>query len=171
MSTTRANVHVFAISPCTCHFDFSSRIYSSAKRYLIRLRRAWQGPFSSRTEICCLFFNHEPGVVPASFHFLGLRSETQLLILTYDTECVPIENCRSFLGVPSQNVVKSIRNIAHSYGQITLFKAYTEVTSMKASVRSDLQLSGVSLVDCPHNGKKEVADKMMTGICFYVVHN
>lgn len=34
----------------------------------------------------------------------------------------------------------------------------------KPYVRSDLQLSGVSLVDCPHNGKKEVADKMMTGV-------
>jgi hypothetical protein len=27
--------------------------------------------------------------------------------------------------------------------------------------RSDLQLSGCHLVDCPHNGRKEVADKMI----------
>ncbi|KIM83400.1 hypothetical protein PILCRDRAFT_819638 [Piloderma croceum F 1598] len=72
------------------------------------------------------------------------------------------ENCRAFSGAQSQNIVKSITHAAHSYGQITLFKAYTELLSIKSSVRSDLQLSGVTLVNCPHNGKKEVADKMMT---------
>jgi hypothetical protein len=30
-------------------------------------------------------------------------------------------------------------------------------------LRSELQSSGVSLVDCPHNGRKEVADKMLIG--------
>src|ERR1700690_2704076 len=70
------------------------------------------------------------------------------------------ENYRAFSGGQSQNIVKSITHAAHSYGQITLFKAYTELLSIKSSVRSDLQLSGVTLVDCPHNGKKEVADKM-----------
>jgi hypothetical protein len=54
--------------------------------------------------------------------------------------------------------------MAHSYGQIILFKAYAEMELSKPYVRFDLQLSRVSLVDCPHNGKKEVADKMMTGV-------
>ena len=77
------------------------------------------------------------------------------------------ENCRTFSGAQSQNIVKSIRHAAHSYGQITLFKAYTDsLISIKPTMRSDLQLSGVTLVDCPHNGKKEVADRMMTGKSF-----
>jgi hypothetical protein len=79
--------------------------------------------------------------------------------------CNLTENCRAPSDAPSLNIIKRIRHAAHSYGRITLFKAYTEVTSIKPSVRSDLQLSGVSLVDCPHNGKKEVVDKMMTGAC------
>ena len=86
-----------------------------------------------------------------------------------DTECHGDrkENCRTFSGAQSQNIVKSIRHAAHSYGQITLFKAYTDsLLSIKPTMRSDLQLSGVTLVDCPHNGKKEVADRMMTGMSF-----
>ena len=31
------------------------------------------------------------------------------------------------------------------------------------ALRSELQLCGVSLIDCPHNGGKDVADKMMIG--------
>jgi hypothetical protein len=79
------------------------------------------------------------------------------------------ENCRTFAGHSGQSVVNKIRHAAHSYGQITLFKAYTEMEMAKPSARSDLQLSGVSLVDCPHNGKKEVADKMMIGAVWNIM--
>jgi hypothetical protein len=39
--------------------------------------------------------------------------------------------------------------------------------SSKNSVvfRSELQSSGVSITDCPHNGKKDVVDKMILGKC------
>ncbi|KAG6813357.1 hypothetical protein H0H92_011905, partial [Tricholoma furcatifolium] len=33
--------------------------------------------------------------------------------------------------------------------------------SKSLALRSELQSSGVSLIDCPHNGRKDVADKMM----------
>jgi hypothetical protein len=90
----------------------------------------------------------------------------QSLILTLAPEKLTLctENCRGFSGTTGQDVVKNIRHAAHSYGQITLFKAYADAPSTKQSVRSDLQVAGVSLVDCPHNGKKEVADKMMIGM-------
>ena len=40
----------------------------------------------------------------------------------------------------------------------------SELNSQRSiSVRSDLQSCGVSLIDCPHNGRKDVADKMMLG--------
>lgn len=41
----------------------------------------------------------------------------------------------------------------------------SDLSSEKGNnLRSDLQSSGVSLTDCPHNGRKEVADKMMLGM-------
>ncbi|KAG5219742.1 NYN domain-containing protein [Salix suchowensis] len=49
------------------------------------------------------------------------------------------------------------------YGIIKIFKAYVECSEqLRAQIlRSELQSSGVSLTDCPHMGKKDVADKMM----------
>ena len=67
-------------------------------------------------------------------------------------------------------MVDNIRRIAHSYGSVKLFKAYLELSeqsSLKSlSLRSELQSCGVSLTDCPHNGRKDVADKMMIGVLF-----
>lgn len=53
----------------------------------------------------------------------------------------------------------------------TVFKAYLELTGLSpksAILRSELQSSGVSLTDCPHNGRKDVADKMMLGEVWYI---
>ena len=61
----------------------------------------------------------------------------------------------------------NIRKIAHQYGSVNLFKAYLELSDQGApkplTLRSELQSCGVSLTDCPHNGMKDVADKMMIG--------
>ena len=58
----------------------------------------------------------------------------------------------------------NIRSIAQSFGSIKLFKAYLEVPlSRPLPLLSELQSSGVSLTDCPHNGRKDVADKMIIG--------
>lgn len=41
------------------------------------------------------------------------------------------------------------------------------------SMPSDLQSSGISLIHCPHNGGKEVADKMLIGeinVCVYELY-
>ena len=51
-----------------------------------------------------------------------------------------------------------------------MFKAYQEISDQsKLSLRSELQSSGVSMVDCPHNGRKDVADKMLLGLTFSVI--
>ena len=59
--------------------------------------------------------------------------------------------------------------MAHCFGSVKLFKAYLQLSEFSASksllLRSELQASGVSLTDCPHNGRKDVADKMMLGRC------
>jgi hypothetical protein len=58
--------------------------------------------------------------------------------------------------------------MAQTYGSVKTLKAYVGITEQFAvprtqSLRSELQCSGVSLIDCPHNGRKDVADKMMIG--------
>ncbi|KAJ7752060.1 DUF537-domain-containing protein [Mycena metata] len=62
-------------------------------------------------------------------------------------------------------IVSAIRDVAHRYGPVKHFKAYMEVpetdTSRSLGLRSELQSSGVSLTDCPHNGRKNVADHMI----------
>ncbi|KAI0683640.1 limkain-b1-type NYN domain-containing protein, partial [Cytidiella melzeri] len=74
------------------------------------------------------------------------------------------ENC-SLHHTSGACEVDNIRRIAQTYGPIKAFKAYLEVYeqySLKTlTLRSDLQSCGVSLTDCPHNGRKNVADKMM----------
>lgn len=67
------------------------------------------------------------------------------------------------------DVVNNLRQIAHSFGTLKLLKAYVDLSeqasSKSLSLRSELQSSGVSLTDCPHNGRKDVADKMILGTC------
>ena len=61
--------------------------------------------------------------------------------------------------------------MAQLYGSVKLFKAYLEISSLESglltprllTLTSELQSSGVSLIHCPHNGRKDVADKMMLG--------
>lgn len=79
-----------------------------------------------------------------------------------------VENCRPPANASGYVVADRIRRVAQAFGSVTLFKAYFEVaaesTNLKAAVlHSELQSSGVSLTHCPHNGKKDVADKMMLG--------
>lgn len=78
-----------------------------------------------------------------------------------------LENCSPPCNVPGYDVVNNIREIALAYGSVKLFKAYLELSEQSSSksigLRSELQSCGVSLTDCPHNGRKDVADKMMIG--------
>ncbi|KAF7359554.1 hypothetical protein MSAN_01298500 [Mycena sanguinolenta] len=75
------------------------------------------------------------------------------------------ENCHASSQVSGYEIVSGIRNVAHRFGPVKYFKAYMEVsdpdTFRSLSLRSELQSSGVSLTDCPHNGRKNVADQMI----------
>ncbi|KAF9500388.1 hypothetical protein BDN71DRAFT_1585916 [Pleurotus eryngii] len=76
------------------------------------------------------------------------------------------ENCHGPSSVSGYDVVGSIRSMAHKFGSVKLFKAYLELSEQAMSprllnLRSELQSSGVSLTDCPHNGRKNVADQMI----------
>ncbi|KAI6039001.1 hypothetical protein EDC04DRAFT_2688462 [Pisolithus marmoratus] len=64
------------------------------------------------------------------------------------------------------DIANNIGRIARVFGCVTTFKAYLDIStqpSRSTALRSELQLSGVSVVDCPHNGKKDVVDKMAIG--------
>ncbi len=78
------------------------------------------------------------------------------------------ENCRPPSSVSGYFIADKIRRIASPFGAIILFKAYLELNSDFLSGRSyvlqsELQSSGISLTHTPHNGRKDVADKMMIG--------
>ena len=94
----------------------------------------------------------------------------KLLFLLYN-QCqkTTTENCPAPTNTSGYVIVNNIRSIAQTFGTVKLFKAYLEVTeqvplSRAVLLRSELQSSGVSLTDCPHNGRKDVADKMILGI-------
>ena len=79
-----------------------------------------------------------------------------------------LENCELPSTADSYSVASTIRQVAHQFGVVKVFKAYaavSEVVSPRLStLRSELTACGVSFVDCPHNGRKDVADKMMLGM-------
>lgn len=81
------------------------------------------------------------------------------------------ENCPVPSAMSGCAVVSNISSLVRPFGSVRLFRAYLELkehvlTSKSLCIRSELQSSGVSLVDCPHNGRKDVADKMMLGQLF-----
>ncbi|KZT28230.1 hypothetical protein NEOLEDRAFT_1058893, partial [Neolentinus lepideus HHB14362 ss-1] len=75
------------------------------------------------------------------------------------------ENVRAPSTIAGDVLSGNIRSVAHQYGFVALFRAYIDLVllvSPKSAIhRSALQTSGVTLVDCPHNGRKDVADKMI----------
>lgn len=79
------------------------------------------------------------------------------------------ENCRPPSNSTGQDVADAIRHLAHQFGgTIKTFRAYVGIsdsasmmTGKSATLHSQLQLSGVSMIDCPHIGSKDVADIMM----------
>ncbi|KAG8691471.1 hypothetical protein FRC11_003230 [Ceratobasidium sp. 423] len=103
------------------------------------------------------------------------------------------ENCAPPSGTPGYVVAERLRATCGAYGSVTQFRAYLELsapppiapqsTSVEPSsndlsrpptspktlaLRSELQSSGVSLIDCPHNSRKNVADSMLACdlVCF-----
>ncbi|KAL3910949.1 MAG: hypothetical protein SGILL_007482 [Bacillariaceae sp.] len=74
-----------------------------------------------------------------------------------------IENTHIPTAVSGRDVVTRLRTILKPFGQETQFRGYASIglNHIPQKKRSDLQLSGCHLVDCPHNGRKEVADKMI----------
>lgn len=113
------------------------------------------------------------------------------------TTCFFVENCAPPAGTPGYVVAERLRATCGAYGSVTQFRAYLELSATQSSgpsqpshsasadpslndhpcpstspktltLRSELQSSGVSLIDCPHNSRKNVADSMLACdlVCF-----
>lgn len=74
------------------------------------------------------------------------------------------EACRPPFLVDGVELVEKIQRIAHTFGEVTLFKTYVDLAklaSSRAPLRSELHACGVSVVDCPRTNRKDVTDKMI----------
>lgn len=98
-----------------------------------------------------------------------------------DTHLPFLQNCSPPTGSSGRHLVQSIRKHLSAIdtgtgpekeelgqsGPILSFKAYLELSSpegvgaAQVNLRSELQGSGVSLIDTPKSGRKDVADKMI----------
>ena len=90
-------------------------------------------------------------------------SQQPQLISFLPENCSPPSNS-SGLGY---DIVNNISCIARLFGSVTTFRAYLDISAQSSKsvlLRSELQSSGVSIIDCPHNGKKDVVDKMVLGM-------
>jgi hypothetical protein len=76
----------------------------------------------------------------------------------WDLENMPIPSATS-----GRDVTCRLKSILAAHGDLVQFRGYASIGlgNIPQEKRSDLQLSGCTLVDCPHNGRKEVADKMI----------
>ncbi|KII88952.1 hypothetical protein PLICRDRAFT_591166 [Plicaturopsis crispa FD-325 SS-3] len=108
--------------------------------------------------------------VASSHHFQSMAAPENVGIF-WDFENVS-HQCSRLTGYALAN---NIRDLAFDYGRVNVFKAYLEIVANSpkaATFRSQLQCSGVSLTDCPHNDRKEVADNMMIVDLFaYAIQN
>ena len=80
------------------------------------------------------------------------------LAIFWDLENMPIPTTSSGRDVSSR-----LKCILKPYGHLVQFRGYASIglNLIPQQKRSDLQLSGCLLVDCPYNNRKEVADKMI----------
>lgn len=111
----------------------------------------------------------EPFHAQQSRHFLGLRSvliSVSDSVVDVNLPALPENCCPPATQGLGYDIANNIGRMARVFGCITTFKAYLDISVQPpkaTTLRSELQLSGVSLIDCPHNGKKEVVDKMIMG--------
>ncbi|KAH8832533.1 hypothetical protein DL96DRAFT_1458139, partial [Flagelloscypha sp. PMI_526] len=78
------------------------------------------------------------------------------------------ENCAPSSQCSGVDIVQRLRDVLLVHGHIHQFRAYMSISETVASsrtiaFRSELQLSGVSLIDVPHIGRKNVVDLTVIG--------
>lgn len=88
----------------------------------------------------------------------AVKQSSAPMAVFWDLENMPIPTNTS-----GREIVGRIKSVLATHGDLTQFRAYASIglNHIPQEKRSELQLSGCHLVDCPHNGRKEVADKMI----------
>lgn len=70
-------------------------------------------------------------------------------------------------AISTYDVVKNIRTAVNPFGPIKAFRAYSDFSgfSLPRSLnsRSELSSSGVTLIDCPGDGRKDLSTKILLG--------
>ncbi|PCH40366.1 hypothetical protein WOLCODRAFT_68900 [Wolfiporia cocos MD-104 SS10] len=70
-----------------------------------------------------------------------------------------VENCP--ISTDAHRHIRALLTFAQRYGSIRTLRAYMDTSLYKSQMRSMLHQAGVSVVDCPHEDKKEVVDRAM----------
>lgn len=80
------------------------------------------------------------------------------MAIFWDLENMPIPANSS-----GRDVTTRLKTILAPYGKLVQFRPYASIglNLIPQKKRSDLQLSGCTLLDCPQNGRNEIADKMI----------
>ncbi|KAH8120675.1 NYN domain-containing protein [Phellopilus nigrolimitatus] len=71
------------------------------------------------------------------------------------------ENCRPPSSISPSLAAQKIQTAVETFGKVSVFKAYTDFKKEPSESLQKLQNSDVELVDTPHKGMKDVADKIM----------
>ena len=85
------------------------------------------------------------------------------------TETTQISNAITSIAI--HEVVKNLRDAVSPFGLIKSFRAYWDFSGQGISrlQLSSLSSSGVSLIECPGNGRKDLPAKIMLGRYFHTV--
>lgn len=79
-----------------------------------------------------------------------------------------LENCTLPSSRPSgESIIRTLRQYLQNLGRVGSCNAYFDLNQFSSiklgAFRSLLHSSGISLIDCPHNGGKDVVDKRIIG--------
>ncbi|KAJ3072338.1 hypothetical protein HDU98_003794 [Podochytrium sp. JEL0797] len=83
------------------------------------------------------------------------------------------ENCQVPRLAKGYDVVDRIRNVVlSSFGAMICFNAYLDIMTCAEEKRIHLSRSGVSLIHCPHDNRKDMADaKLMVDMLTFAIDN
>ena len=131
---------------------------------LLALGVSWDSFHSAANDVLQDLTSGDDGIPPVAARDIYRVASDELarsqapMGIFWDLECTPIPSSMS--GAHSCSRLKSA---LAPYGDLVQFRGYASIglNLIPEKKRSELHLSGCHLVDCPHNGRKEVADKMI----------
>ena len=105
-----------------------------------------------------------------NIHFPGRhasRTSTDLQFHTLLTETAQIS---AATRIPIHDIIMNLRGAVRPFGPIKAFRAYWDFSSQssRAPIQNDLSSlssSGLTLINCPGDGRKDHAVKIMLGRC------